>query len=442
MKKGLLIGLALGLVVAVASPALAIDWSGSGWMVTKFTLDRNVGNNNGLPVAGDRMDDTESWVETRFRLSVKAAASEDLYGLMQFEFDASPWGANGGAWGTDQVRLEIKHAYVDFRVPPSLPVWMRVGLQWFGVRGNVCLNKDGAGITGRVKLGPVSIMPFWAKQVEGSLFEEDDEDIYGVDANVAFGGIKVGGYFIYEEDRQNVDVYDQHLYWFGLYSDGKVAMVKYNFDFSYSGGQEDDNVGVADIDVNGWLIRAVASVDINIFNVGMGIMYTSGDERNSVDEIEGYIQPWNSEATGGNSDMLILNGGWNGTGWTQSNSGIARGNYGGINTLSGVNNVHFSGFWYIRAFASVKPLDWLKISGQIGYIGDTTDDGDTFNATSVTDDNDVGWEFDIGASVNIYKELTLNTAFGYLAAGDALDNDVGDSPNDPWIWVSTLVYKF
>ena len=100
------------------------------------------------------------------------------------------------------------------------------------------------------------------------------------------------------------------------------------------------------------------------------------------------------------------------------------------------------GYWLARLFAEYQALPWLKVMGLVAYVGDTTEDGNTWGtATDATktsgqqDDDDVGWEFDLGAEIQIYKNLKYNIAFGYLFAGDALDVNDGtanSSIDDPW----------
>ena len=161
------------------------------------------------------------------------------------------------------------------------------------------------------------------------------------------------------------------------------------------------------------------------------------------------------EDSGGcNDDILILMGDWFGTGGMTTGPSFvgSTGQYGGLSAP--LTGAQFGGFWYVRAFANYQLFKWLKIGAQIAYIGDTTEDGDTFGtarvapfgATNLEDNDEIGWEFDIGASIKIYKNLTYNLAFGYLIAGNALDQWDGvlsnTSPTDPWAFITRLEYKF
>jgi len=59
---------------------------------------------------------------------------------------------------------------------------------------------------------------------------------------------------------------------------------------------------------------------------------------------------------------------------------------------------------------------------------------------------DIGWEADLGFDIKLLDNLSLNTAFGYLSAGKALD-DRTDPDNiikgkDGYTWYNTLTFSF
>ncbi len=459
MKKGLLIGLVLGLAVAIASPVWAIDWSATGFIRVGTFWYKNIRQMQGPPTpAQDDWNDENSYVNMRGRLKLTARASKDLYGVFYFEWDANQWGAGAGrnwigAWGADQVATEVKNLFIDFRVPPELPIWIRAGVQPCAIRPLVFMYRDGAGITARVKIDPIKMMirPMWFKRWEGNTWLADDTDVYAVDMSLPVGPVKVGGFFFWEEERESPTVADDgHLWWLGANSDGKIGPVKYSFDFVYSGGEWEYGAAT-DVDYKGWMIRAVASYTWNKFTFGLGGWYSSGDDVTSNDEYEGYALPEGfSEAPGINGDLVVLMGGWNGTGTLPTYSAFVYpvGAYGYLSQTGS----QFGGFWYLRGFANFQVTDWLKLLFQVAYIGDTTEDGDTFGSSvdaagNPEDNDDIGWEFDLGASIKIYKNLTYNIAFGYLIAGDALDQWTGvrtinDEPDDPWALVTVLAYTF
>jgi hypothetical protein len=463
VKKGLFLVMIIGLTLALGAPAMAIDWSATGFIRMGTAYYKNIRHEWGVPLpVWDDWNDENAWVQTRARLQLTARASEDLYGVFFFEMDSRQWGEAGaggnsiGAWGTDQVAVEVKHVYIDFRVPPKLPVWLRVGIQRITLRDKVFMARDGAGVTARIKIDPIglSINPMWFKTFEGNVWRADDRDIYAVDANLPVGPVKLGTYFLWQENREWPTIADDgHLWWIGAYSDGKIGPVNYNFDFVYNDGTI-NFAAAPDVDFGGWLMRVVASYTWNNLNVGAGGWYSSGDDVSSTD-YEGFALPLGrSETPASNDDILILMGDWFGTGGMTTGPSFvgSTGQYGGLSAP--LTGAQFGGFWYVRAFANYQLFKWLKIGAQIAYIGDTTEDGDTFGtarvapfgATNLEDNDEIGWEFDIGASIKIYKNLTYNLAFGYLIAGNALDQWDGvlsnTSPTDPWAFITRLEYKF
>lgn len=458
--------LLIGLAVVLATPAMAIDWSASGNIYIGTAYYKNIIHEQGVPLPTDAgWNEENAWVQTRARLKITVRANEDLYGVLYFEMDSKRWGESStgkdhiGVWGADQVALEVKHAYIDFRIPPKLPVWIRAGIQRLKIRDNVFMGRDGAGITARIMIDPIklSITPMYFKRLEGlDHTDADDRDIYALDVNLPAGPVKVGSYFLWDEVRQwPTSADDGHLWWWGAYSDGKIGPVKYNLDFAYNGGSI-EYAATPDVDYEGWVMRAVATYALNRFTFGAGGWYGSGDDVNTND-YEGFALPeGRSEAPGAaNDDILILMGDWFGTGSMSTAPSFvgSNGRYGG--TSAPATGSQFGGFWYVRAFADYMLFDWLKLGAQVAYIGDTTEHGDTFGtartapfgSTNLKDHSEIGWEFDIGANITIYKNLTYNLAFGYLIAGSALDQwDAGSStnvgPQDPWAFITRLAYIF
>lgn len=296
MKKALQILLAVMLVVAAASPAMAIDWSAKGGINVLNVYYKNVDlrlpiylggppgmNDKGLGVgAADPAWNRDSWfMQMRMQLYITARASEDLSGTIGFEIDSIRFGdadakyipTNGtsglgkytaGRWNADAIAIAVKHMYITFRIP-ELPVWLTVGIQPYFVRPWVMLCDDGAGISARIALKAgdfrIGINPFWGKIKEGvnesgtpvssasftDYTEADDHDLYGIDTNVGYGPVRGGLYFIYQARRQLYDSTDgstlagegdSKQWWVGPYFDLRMGPLNATLDFVYNGGYE------------------------------------------------------------------------------------------------------------------------------------------------------------------------------------------------------------
>jgi hypothetical protein len=522
MKKALLIGLALGLAVTFAVPAMAIDWSANGLIAVVGVWQRNVGStlppgppvgpappvipffftrpiNTPVPISNnpypshwgaegvpspfytpDAWNDENAFVTMRGELGVTARASEDLYGRMLFIFQSDQWGERytrsgedvgawiGTTWGTNSVNIE--NLFIDFRMPPKLPIWLRVGLQTFVVRPHIFYFGSGPGVTGRISIDPIkmTISPMWGKVYEGYNYESDDTDIYAVDANIPVGPVRIGGFLWWQnvndpagsawalapavvDTSGNTDNAD--IWWAGFYADGKLGPVNMQFDFIYNGGSykvDPTRLAIAnwvtwgptfDIDYDAWMVRGEASMAINKLMFGMGGLYATGEDYNTPD-VERFSVPafGSNKWAGPNQDSFLLTGGFLGL---CPNFQPAAG-------FLGAPGSSLGGLWFVKAFARYQVTDWLAMGTSVLYIGDTADNGDTWGsaleATGFAEDNDeIGWEIDVAANVSLYKNLSFALGFGYLIAGTALEQTNGidnENPHDPWAVQAILCYLF
>lgn len=477
MKKALLIVLTLGLVVALATPALAVSWIARGAIAIQGRYYKNVdmrdpiwltpviGGVPGRGVYGIGDDDPawnrqSAWVAMRTVLIVTALASRNLYGTLLFEIDSQRWGTgegsnafapwppagvDAGAWNADAIAVEVKGMFIDFKVP-AIPVDTRIraGVQPFIKRSSVFMLLDAAGVDAKVTfdISPIKVVinPFWARMLEAlDHTQADDQDFYGIDLTVSGGGIAGGLLFAYQARRQLYDAAgaegDSMQWWIGPHLDVNIGPFNAIADLIFNLGQEDFqgvSSGTPDIDHEGWILRGEASYTWNKLRFGIGGLYGSGDDPTTNDD-EGYRVPNGSENAFHNKDFLILTGDW-GLVYPYGNN-----NVGGLfRPRSDVGG----GVWYVRGFVDYQVLSWLKLMFNAGYIGDTVDNGDIFG-TDFDDDEIIGWELDFGVQINIYKELTLSSAFGYLIAGKALASHwFGDRMQDPWMWATVLTYTF
>ena len=137
-------------------------------------------NNENRPNGGE-WNKTSAYVDSRLRLKFDAIMGKELSGTIFFEGDSSTWGDYAGqaglnaparnsygVWGGDNASLEVKNVYFDVAVPYiPVPTTVRFGLQPFGIRSNMFMYADGAGVTVSSKIDPVQITAYWAKMLEG-----------------------------------------------------------------------------------------------------------------------------------------------------------------------------------------------------------------------------------------------------------------------------------
>ena len=399
-----------------------------------------------------------------------------------------------GRWNADAVGIAVKSMFIDFKVP-SLPVWFRAGIQPYMLRPTVFLYVDAAGITSRIKIDAdpvlININPFWAKMYSGSsgygivstsasyytdYTTADDGNFFGVDINAVVGTIKPGvffamqrwnEYYIYAPAGPDFGRGDMQYWWVGPYVDATIGPVAITADFIYSGGEDKWTQGTVVMSDtgspnnttlqatysrkhSGFVTRGQVSYTMGKFVFGVGALYGTGDNPGTRNKFEGWQIPYKSEAAKFNEDFLVLTGDFG-----------LRQPYGTMNT-GGLFKPWSSigqGVWYVRGFADYAVTDWLKLKFNAGYIGDTVHNGDEFGTdgvvsalgiagqdlggTGIGDDNSIGWELDTAVQINIYKNLYLDTAFGYLIAGKALAGQYnGWRAQDPWSLMTVLTYQF
>lgn len=476
MKKGWLWALAVVVGLALAIPAMAVDFSISGMNNIGYRIYRNTAS------GPDQLWDDHvytNWTQrTHLRFNVKA--SEDLMGSVLFRMDSFPhaWGTTKsgqnamGTWTAEQVAVEVKESYIDFKIPGiDTPVWVRAGVQGFAIRPWAFLLAYGGGISVRgscdVADGKLGYGAGWGKILEYDENAETDEQktsaslFYALLDYKGKGPMGFGAYVAVvtgeADDYDNVvgANVDGDIWWIGFYSDGKIGPVNYNLDVIFNTGSEDAKGAGQDYDYSGWMARAVLTYPYDRFNFGLGGAYVSGEDHGDADDIEGFVGVPGMETHGPNADSVVVLGGWNGgpgpmgdigkttLPMTQSTVGIM-----------GLATEGWPGIWYVRLFADYKALDWLTLKAQVAYFGDTVEDGNAFEGatSSKYDDDDIGFEVDLGATVNIYKNLTWNLAFGYLFAGDACDGKgryieeedtyITKTSDDPYGFISTLIFTF
>lgn len=474
--------------LAVPVQAQKLDFKASGFIDAISEWNRNQLNAN-FGSGGDltasqlaAFNKTQAFMETRARLKFDAVMEKNLSGTIYFEMDSGRWGDTDGTrnamgfWTGDRAAVEVKNVYIDVGLPYfgiPVPMTMRLGLQPLGIRPNLLVYTDGMGITGGINLDPVMIAPLWFKALEGRDASSDDVDVYGVHAKANLGTLTIGGYGLYynmntfplnrvTQDFSVVQSFNADMWWFGAYADGKLGPVNINLDFIYDTGDVEGPAGVHDVDYKGWMANAKVDFPWEAFNFGVWGMYATGQDFKRanksgslpgqlnaygtglpVKDVKMYVVPPGSESGAIFDGSLVFYA-----------SDLDRGSTGIANRISGnqLDGGPTGGTWMGQIYASFKATPWYKVTVKGMYIGDTSKRGNTFGTARkasgfLRDDSDIGWEFDIYNSFQIYKNLNYTIAGGILFDGDALDifdANLGRNkdPKTPWVIMSKLIYNF
>ena len=107
----------------------------------------------------------------------------------------------------------------------------------------------------------------------------------------------------------------------------------------------------------------------------------------------------------------------------------------GLYLLNGLNNRA-----YAKVSGEMKPME--KVTCNMAYLynwAPATNTEGRYNGNS----HFLGHEFDIGATYDIYKNLSFELKGAYMIAGGYFDgpND-GQDPTDPYGITGTLLFKF
>jgi hypothetical protein len=447
---------------------------------------------SGSGLGGVGFNKTDSHWESRAHLKFDAIMGPNLSGTIYFEIDTFRYGApwtggiglgreanNFGGWTTDRTSVEVKNIYIDVGLPYfgiPVPITVRVGAQPIGVRPAMLVYSDGTGVTAGIKIDPVLISPIYAKALEGNDFQDDDVDIWGLQASAKISTFTVGGYGLYYRMNSYPLWVSQpvtfglpavmipvapgsdkaHMWWLGAYADGKAGPVNINFDFVYDFGnvQNGPNKRATAPDwgrhvkYEGWATRAKIDYPWDKFNFGAVGMYARGSDANQTStnglpgtltanggvtrRVSGYVVPPGSEQGPGNAESMVV----------YSMEAGAVGGYGLANraNYAQLSPGGFGGTWFAKLYGSVKATPWWKITFQGLYVGDTTKHGNTLGnafkypgvpfvgatlaaagGSQLRNDSDVGVELDLINEFQIYNNLRFFVGAGYLFAGDATD---------------------
>jgi hypothetical protein len=499
MKRILTLTIAALLVFGLAAVTYAgVEFGASGFVRVRSAWYTNVvaagpGTSFGIPLptigipgfaVNTAWDDTNAWMDTRFRLKFTANAEDMAKGVIYLEGDATRWGEVAGAgaqrnqagqWGADRAAIELKQMFIDFKIPglsEMFPASLKAGIIGYAYRAHLLTYNDGTGVQLSVKTGPVKWDYHWMKPRENNDWQADDTDVYAFRATlVDLLPVRPQFHFQYWNSNswsavapfawpavgamsavntgQNGGTDTADLFWAGIAVDGKAGPVALKADFIYNWGDIERQYPfnpaapvalytnpIDDEDFGGWVFYADANMGLPIempINVGGTFMYATGDdiwEAQTEREHEGFWITPSSEA------------GWIGTHGvvfypSRVNDGVGAVAIFRANTPSPNGP---GGTWFGKLYGSFKPLDWLKLTAYGMYIGDTADSGDMYGTEATTtfidpvtglprilreDNSDIGIEFGLITDFQIYKNLKYSIAGGYLFGGDAINQYTG-----------------
>ncbi len=461
MKKYLaLIGAAI-LVMALTMPAKAQMLTKSWGHIEFQTVYESKGDfNTGIQHnrrGANRLNNdlTYKVMYEQFRIYFQHGDPKTVRAVVGFEGDSSDWGETPwseeattsatpsgrmGPYGTDQVQIEIKHAYLDF-VIPNTPVRAIIGMQNFnlGAGRPLVINNDAPGITLNIGFAPHQIQVGWWRENDTSRTQYEIRENYFLEYALKQKGFNFFAFANYLNDGRGT-VHD-HPYWIGVGGGFKPA----NFDISaqlvYVGGDRE----VIAATKQKWDYACWAAELLAEYKIGPGLaaglegFYATGNDANSTDKINYYPVATSSEARSGfGNDRTVFF-------WMASG------------VIGYQHNIQsdFGGFWYGRIYGEYSPTKWLQLIANYLYIGDTSSGtpgaGKRVNSPTGAyqgkDEDFVGHEINVIGKIRIYKGFTYTLGLAHFIPGDvyAAYNSAGakiKSPDSAWAFNTKLVYNF
>ena len=437
MKKQMKWLLAALALAALATPAFAVTADMTGTLAVRGIAVNNLDGN-------DDVQDHGKWVDQRFRLFTSVAANENVKAVLGLEVD-NVWGrvaATGkevGTVGTDaKGQLEIKHLYLDFKVP-ALGANVKAGSQYFNFGRGFVINDDAAGLLVAM---PCPALPdnklelYWVKTSEGTTSNipdnpttvavnefkeasEDEGDFYGAKYTMKVAGIAIAPYV-------------------GSYRNGiATSSLNNGVDAMFYGVDVDGKAGpfgyAATVLYNNWSNGATDGDSVALYGKGtMGMGNTTlsleAARIGDIDNAGGNAMSLAQGAANGplhNISEIVTGGMYTANSGPQTNIGKVAG---------GAETLYLTNWLYAKVGAVQKLNDSMKVSAYLAHIAQASDVKTA--GTPVQDAKTYGQEIDAYFDYTIVPGLGLNLMGAYLLA----DKDFGD--DDAWKIGTSLNYKF
>ncbi|WP_218673750.1 hypothetical protein, partial [Candidatus Entotheonella palauensis] len=485
MRRWSSILIAFCLAGAMAAPAAAVD-VGEFLSITGF-IDNHVRYVDNLSSAEEAgrgnlsLDDDDQWNgRTRGRIFFNVKPNAFSQGVVGFEFD-QVWGddGDGGGFdlGNDNNAFELKHLYVDLKIPTT-PIRMQVGgfsVNATSLKRCIVFCDDAGGIAVHGDWSPNFSTYTWFIVAEEELIEDGPDDVgedftigtnfkvkvakgidihfmaayYGIDgpssdsSSLMIGscsGSREGG-----DGRADVDLngdgdtndagetlvgnhcFDKdERYYFGIDAQLKFGAFTLKPSFIYMGGQR-DLVNGGEVDLQSFLLDLRGKYSAGPLSVEGKFVYIPGNEANDpLDGSDDDLKYWQ------NISVTTVNRTVN---WFElmgfNIDSTSAPSFGFNNSRAMRSAGTFDQFGLIHPAVKVdynisKPL---TLSAAVGAFLSAEDTGvparfiDEIPATYnwKGGNNYLGTEFDVVLTYRWFKGATVNVWFAYAATGEAQD---------------------
>jgi hypothetical protein len=452
MKKILsLTVIALFVLVAVGAMAAETTFEGSyrvrawsEWNFDKKFTDRDE-------------EQYDGWFEQRFRLTITHTRSEYLKAVVMFDIAEDIWGQgralyiNGTAGGS-----YINWAFLEFTLPGignfkagqfpfalghgwNVGFFYVDGLEYSNAWGPVSLTLLYAKLVDNVSLTPLH--PDYNR--DGDLYALNigitPAENHAIDLYFAFLNDAGGGFLpTYAMGWGPVPYDDADIFTVGLAYTGNFAdMIDVMFEASYLWGDASNSV-----DIEGWSVWLDVSYYNELLRVGGAFLYRSGGDAGDIG-IDLTLCGLQDDSSPGWGNII---GNWGGGRASIYGPAWYMFGYNLENIISAKLYFEICPVEKLTIYANVIWAQFVEDVGVGDYYAHPADYYGNFGPTySITSDNELGWEIDLGFSYEIMEGLTYSFDAGVLFTGDAFDyfDGVGrDSWGEIWSVRNTITYSF
>jgi len=385
MKKFTIIGLAICLAFALATPAMAadVDFSGDyrvrGFYTEHWDLDKDSASN--------------AYMDMRFRLQTVFKVNDILSVTTRFDaFDDRVWGTDATSGAANNI--EFDRAYMTIKAPIGTFV---IGRMIAGVWGTSFL--DGEVDRDRIKyvkkIDNLTLYAIFQKNTENDAnldVSDQDSDTYYLLGKYKTENITSGLLLAFTNNKTN-PIQTTHTYTAMPYFVSQFGPLAIQGELGYKWGETDfDAAGVADRDIKKLAYNLEATYNFGPASVMAGYAFVSGDDGTDPDENTAYGN------VGADWEKLFI--------LTYDEAPVD--NLGGIGNLAQTSAY---GSKIIYGGANFSPLDNLELGVVVG-----TADADEVQL--VNQEDDLGVEYDLTLNWKIYDNLTYTAIAAFLDAGD------------------------
>jgi len=426
MKKLLVFGLALFLVVAFTLPASALENVFGGYWRTRFYKYTDINGKD------DGAKDYDA-IDTRTRLYYTAIINDKVKLVNKLEMNAI-WGSgivststtaveSYGDIAADGAAIVVKNTYVNAKFGD---IDLNIGTQGFEWgRNGFLFSDDGTGVNLSWR-GSKNFIPafYWIRSYEGQDTNPStlankgaDEDYYTLLFNIKAGDFQIVPYvtYVYSNNAWANSAglgatagQAQKVYYAGLDLNMKLGVLDVMLTGIYQGGDRDDTYTY-----KAYLLDALLKASFGNFGVRGQALYGSGDSDTTDNDLKAFTPPtgasytWSEGYASGDIDKKAFSG-----------------NVTGSKAISNLMAFNLG-----ADFAAGKDLKFML---------------DFWNIRLAQDDaagnKDIGNEIDFHVMYKLLDPLTLDLYANYMIAGDAFY--AGDNDANPYELAAQLSISF